>query len=457
MPVLLSDGTFFGTLCAVDPEPQTLTPQQADMLVVLARLLATQIERERVELRAVALQEITAALAGARTVDDVAGVILSRGLDALDARFGAVFVLDDEAKEFRTVQLVGYPAELRDAWQTFPADAPVPIADAVRRGELLVHESEEEFVSAYPHLEGARSSGGAVASIPLLAHGEAMGAIGVGFGGPRSLGDQERAFMLTLAGFCAQAMERARLFDSEREARADAQEALRLRDGFLSAVGHDLGTPLTAIKGMAQLMQRRLRRTGTPPDMAALGELSARIVQSSDRMASLLGELMDLTRLRSGQTLELHRVPTDLVALSRRVVEEHRQAVRRSEIQVEAAEPELFCSCDAGRLERVVSNLVGNAAKYSPPDRCRITITVAPDEDGHAVLSVKDEGIGIPAGELGRVLDLYYRATNVPSESQGSGIGLAGSRQIIDQHGGTLTIESAEGVGTTVTVRLPCG
>lgn len=457
MPVLLSDGTFFGTLCAVDPEPQTLTPQQADMLVVLARLLATQIERERVELRAVALQEITAALAGARTVEDVAEVILSRGLDALDAPFGVVCVLDDEAKEFRTVRLTGYPPELRDTWGTFPMDAPVPIADAVRRGDLIVHESEEEFHSAYPHLEGARSSGGALASIPLLAHGKAVGAIGVGFGGTRSLGDQERAFMLTLGGICAQAMERARLFDSEREARADAQEALRLRDGFLSAVGHDLGTPLTAIKGIAQLMQRRLRRTGKPPDMAALGELSARIVQSSDRMASLLGELMDLTRLRSGQTLELHRVPTDLVALSHRVAEEHRHAVRRLDIRVEAPEPELYCSCDVGRLERVVSNLVGNAAKYSPPDRCRISIAVAPDEDGRAMLSVKDEGIGIPEKEIGRVLDLYYRATNVPGESQGSGIGLAGSRQIIDQHGGTLTIESEEGIGTTVTVRLPCG
>ena len=457
VPVVLSDDTFYGTLCAVDPEPQTLTPQQADMLVVLARLLATQIERERAEGRTAALQEITAALAGARTVEDVAQVVLSRGLDALDAHFGAVCVLDDGGTEFRTVQLTGYPDELANAWRTFPADAPVPIADAVRSGELLVHETQEKFNSQYPHLQGVHSIGGAFASIPLVAHGKAVGAIGLGFERPRTVSAHDRAYMLTLAGFCAQALERARLFDSEREARADAQEALRLRDEFFSAVSHDLGTPLTTIMGTAQLLQRRLMGPGTLPEPEALVKLCTRIGDSSARMAALLGDLLDLTRLRSRQSLELHKAPTDLVALCQRVAEDHRQSGRQCHISVQATEPALLCSCDGGRLERVVSNLVGNAIKYSPPDRCRVTISVAADGDCQSVLSVKDEGIGIPEGELGRVLDLYYRATNVPTSSRGSGIGLAGSRQIIEQHGGTLTIESTEGGGTAATVCLPCG
>ncbi len=265
--------------------------------------------------------------------------------------------------------------------------------------------------------------------------------------------------MLTLGGLCAQALERARLFDSEREAREAAQEALRLRDEFLAAIGHDLGTPLTAVKGMAQLLQRRLQRVTPSSDLAALGRLASNIVASVERMDSLRQELLDLTHLRSGGSLELHCGPTDLVSLCHRVAEEYRQASSQPGIRVVAAESELTCHCDARRLERVVSNLVGNAVKYSPSDRCQVTLSVTPDpgREGWSILSVRDEGVGIPAGELERVLDLYYRATNVRAESQGSGICLAGSKQIIEQHGGALTIESREGVGTTVTVRLPCG
>ncbi len=160
VPVVLSDDTFYGTLCAVDPEPWTLTSQHADLLVVLARLLATQIEREQSEARAVALQEIATDLAGTRTIEEVADVILSRGLHSLGAPVGSVCLLDEQLSEFRIVRLVGYPEEVRKAWRTFPAGARVPIADAVRTGELLVHETGEAFYAAYPHLRGERSTSG---------------------------------------------------------------------------------------------------------------------------------------------------------------------------------------------------------------------------------------------------------------------------------------------------------
>lgn len=459
VPVLLSDDTLYGTLCAVDPEPSSLTRQQADLLVVLARLLATQIEREQAEARATILQDIAAALSEARTVEEVAEVILNRGLDALGAHVGAVCLLDDKRGEFSTVRLAGYSDELQQLWATFSADARVPIADAVRTGQVLVHETEEEFYASYPHLREARSTDGALASIPLLAHGRAVGGIGLGFKGRRTFSGQEYAFLQTLAGLCAQAMERSRLYDSEREARAESQAALRMRDEFILAIGHDLGTPLTAVKGLAQLVQRRLGREGPSSEPAALGKLVARIVQSADRLDSLVRDLLDVTRLRAGQPIELHYSRTDLVALCRRLAGEYRDTSEQPLVRLEAAEPELYCTCDGVRLERVISNLVGNAIKYSQPDSYRVTLSVGPDPatEGRALLSVRDEGIGIPEEELEKVFQLYYRASNVPASSSGSGIGLAGSRQILEQHGGTLAIESVVGKGTTVTVRLPCG
>lgn len=125
--------------------------------------------------------------------------------------------------------------------------------------------------------------------------------------------------------------------------------------------------------------------------------------------------------------------------------------------RVDTDRPELVVSADAERLERVLSNVIANAVKYSP-EGGEISVRATREENAgqpRAVLTVRDAGLGIPAADLPRIFERYYRATNVPGSIQGTGIGLATVRQIVVQHGGGVAVTSQEGAGTAVTVWLP--
>lgn len=230
------------------------------------------------------------------------------------------------------------------------------------------------------------------------------------------------------------------------------------REVLLSALSHDLKTPLTTIRGEAQLLQRRLATSGER-DLGRLGGGLMRIDAAAARMARMANELLDAVRLHAGQPLELDRRSTDLVALVRRTAEEHRHSRPRSRIRVRAAVSELVGHWDAFRLGRVLDNLLDNAAKYGRPGGT-IVITVARERDDAgdwATLAVRDEGIGIPDADLPHVFERFRRGGNVPGRVGGAGIGLAGVRQIVQQHGGEITVQSRQGHGSTFGIRLPLG
>jgi len=223
------------------------------------------------------------------------------------------------------------------------------------------------------------------------------------------------------------------------------------REEFLSSASHDLKGPLTSIRGYTQLAQRRL---GKLPE-AERGAVAAALTGVDDaatRMLALINELADITRSRMGAPLDLQRTPTDLVALTRRVAEQLGVNARQT-ITVEAAIPTLVAAVDPVRIERVLTNLVLNAIKYSP-DAPTITVRVAEDA-GAAVIAVEDHGIGIPAADLPTIWERFTRAGNTAGRIAGSGIGLASARDIVTQHGGSVAVASTLGVGSTFTVRLP--
>jgi signal transduction histidine kinase len=194
----------------------------------------------------------------------------------------------------------------------------------------------------------------------------------------------------------------------------------------------------------------------------------ALIDRAALRTLALLNELLDAVRLQAGQTLELVVHPTDLVALAQRVVAMYQPMTDRHRLVVQAHVQALVGQWDAFRLERVVENLLSNAVKYSPSGG-EITVSVWQEEQPRlagngdanaggaswAVLAVRDQGLGIPAADLPRVFGRFERGGNVAGWLPGSGIGLAGARRIVVQHGGTIGVESIEGAGSTFTVRLP--
>lgn len=234
------------------------------------------------------------------------------------------------------------------------------------------------------------------------------------------------------------------------------KELERTREIFLAAVAHDLRTPLTTIRGLAQLLQRGAAR-GQTPDATTLVARLGQIVAATGRANALVEEQLDLARVRAGQALTMERGPADLATIVRRVIEEHQTTDGR--LRLEPAATALPGQLDPSRLERAVGNLVANALKYSPGGEPVVVRLVAAGPDGAgipwATLTVADRGVGIPADELPHIGEHFYRGGNVVGRIGGTGLGLASAREIVTAHGGTLTIASVEGAGTTVTVRLP--
>jgi signal transduction histidine kinase len=252
-----------------------------------------------------------------------------------------------------------------------------------------------------------------------------------------------------------QANETIRHLNLELETRveratAELRDQITSRDEFMAAVSHDLKSPLTFIKGMANLRRRRAPAT---PETEPLIEALAQIEASAGRMALQLDELVDASRLQAGRPLELRRGPTDLIALAKNAVAEHQQMSDRHALRISSEYEELVGNWDAIRLVRVFDNLLDNALKFSPRGG---SVSISIGVEGHsAVIAVTDVGEGIPEFDLPHVFERFRRGHNVEGRIPGSGIGLAGVQTIVELHRGTIAVQSQVGQGTTFTVRLP--
>lgn len=236
----------------------------------------------------------------------------------------------------------------------------------------------------------------------------------------------------------------------------EAQQAIRLRDESLSAISHDIGQPLAALRLTAESLQAEVSESSAPRAPDLVPEIR-RISVATEQMAAMIGELSDLSRLRMGRELQLQLQEVELAALVKSEVEAQRKAAGRQRIRIESGGEDLHGLWDQTRLRRVISNLLNNAIKYSS-GRGEIVVELEKEHrDGRewALLVVRDQGVGIPAADLPYVFDWFHRAPNVVGRFAGSGIGLPGAKQIVEQHGGKIEVESEEGRGTTVRVLLP--
>jgi len=228
------------------------------------------------------------------------------------------------------------------------------------------------------------------------------------------------------------------------------------RDRVLGIVAHDLRNPLTSIAGMAQLLQMRAGRLDEPARERFLKGLQS-IEVAARAMTAQIAELLDYAQVQTGREIALALEPTDVVALLRDVLKQHQQSTDEHTLELRSAEESIVAMVDARRLERAVANLLVNAIKYSPAGGpIVVSVTRTNRSDGQWLnIEVADRGVGIPADDLPRIFEQYYRASNVASSIPGTGIGLAGVRHMIARHGGSVNIDSTEGEGTTVTVRIP--
>jgi signal transduction histidine kinase len=291
---------------------------------------------------------------------------------------------------------------------------------------------------------GARS----VVAVPLVARGRVLGALTLGRPEGRPFHDADVALADQIAHRVALALDNALLY-------AQAQAAVRVREEFLSIASHELRTPLTPLQIQLQRLigtRSRAAVENLPPDK--LRAILVRAERQVQRLASLIDNLLDVSRITAGK-LRLELEPdVDLVELARDVGTRFNEELSRVGCPlVVAAEQPVVGAWDRLRVEQVVTNLVSNAVKYGPGKPIEIAIGV---EDDRAVVSVTDHGIGIAADKLEKVFDRFERAVSARSYG-GLGLGLYIARQIVDAHGGEIAVTSRLGEGSTFRVVLPRG
>lgn len=235
------------------------------------------------------------------------------------------------------------------------------------------------------------------------------------------------------------AADNARLFDAQ-------QEALQVKDQFLSIVSHELRTPLTTIKGYAQMLRRKLE--DSPDDQRFANNIDAQV----GRLSRLVDDLLDVTRFSRGQ-FELTTERTDIRTALEEVVTRFRVVAPTHTFQLSLDQGNFEGDWDRDRLEQVLNNLVGNAVKYSPAGG-DITISTRHERD-ELVIAVQDHGVGIPEADQKQLFDRFFRGSAENTDVKGLGLGLYVSQRIVEAHGGTIRARSEQGVGSEFSFTLP--
>ena len=282
--------------------------------------------------------------------------------------------------------------------------------------------------------------------LALGAHGAPLGVLCLLSTRAEGWSERELALLEELARRAALALEHAHLYRA-------AQQAIRLRDEFLSVASHELKTPLTGLRLQLLVLDRRVRQA-CGQQLPASSVQAMRVLHAQvDRLNRLVEELLDATRIRANK-LPLKLEPVELGALVAELLEQVDADAHASSTPLELhCEGPVVGQFDRFRLSQVVLNLLSNALKYGAGRPVHVRVA---REAEHALLSVKDEGIGIAEQDQQRIFEQFARA--VPTRHFGGlGLGLYIARQVVLAHGGTLQVRSERGQGSTFTVKLPLG
>lgn len=247
-------------------------------------------------------------------------------------------------------------------------------------------------------------------------------------------------------------------------ARRELERLDNIKDDFMSLTTHELRTPLTAILGNAQVLQRGIKRLATRVNdkdsqreqLEQWVNTLDKIVNQTNRMNMMLGEMTDVTRL-SGKVFELHSSENvDIFEIIQRVIEQHTMVDGgKHQITLNVNNKAFVGSIDAARIEQVLNNLISNALKYSPAGKpVTISISYVKDTPDTVVIAVRDEGYGISEEEQQHIFDRFYRASS-REKADGLGLGLYIAYQIVVQHGGRMWLDSKPGEGSTFYFTLP--
>jgi signal transduction histidine kinase len=472
---LTIDGRVLGTFGISFAEAREFSPVDREFALTLAHQAAQALHRSRLyqgesEARALAerSQERLAFLSDAsRTLHSSLDYYetfktLARLMVPRIADWSQVFIVEDDGR----IRLIAYAVanpdkiELAEAMERlYPVtmDDPGGTATAFqsRRSymrEDITDETLTRTAKDAEHLRLLRAFGlRSLIVVPLIARGRLLGAIAAhSADSARHYTAEDRVLVEELAERAALAIDNARLYSAEQTARKQAERAVKLRDEFIAIAAHELKTPLTNLRGYAQLEMLRLRRLNVVDPVAIRRALTV-IDRQSARLANLVSRLFDVTALDEGR-IELYLEVVDVNALVEDVAARFETTLERHTLVLTRA-PNAHAAIDRARIEQVLANLLDNAVRYSP-DGGEIVVSIAKPSDATIQIAVRDDGPGIPHERRGQLLERYFQA-DPENHRSGLGLGLFISHRLVVLHGGTLAVEFPFDGGTRVVVTLP--
>lgn len=415
----------------------------------------SKVERELIEERVLSaalstrLRELSAlsqagkAVASVLSLDDVLKVILESAQELLGATEGSIMLLDDEKRSLRVAASVGLPLEakravidLGDGVAGWVAEFREPV---ILKGDV----TDPRFRHFVPKGRKVR----AAMSAPLYARAEPVGVLNVSVSsGDRAYSEHDLRALTVFAEHAAVAIYNARLYEREKKASTRLAELDERRRDFLATVTHDLKTPLTSILGYVKLLQRASDRISSEEAR----EFTEVIERQGQRILEMVEQLIMATRLEEGAPT-LTREALELKAIVEDSVEAFRGVPGKRAISVTIPDQLPTVYGDRSAVEHILANLLDNAVKYSPEGSgIEVAVEVTPEE---VLVSVTDEGSGIPEDTLPHVFERYRRAEGGTGSSVGLGLFIV--RSLTQAQGGEVSAANVPGEGARITFSLP--
>ncbi|MDB4870991.1 MAG: Sensory box histidine kinase, partial [Gemmatimonadales bacterium] len=403
-------------------------------------------ENERIASLATKLLEVSTSLSEAQSVDEVAEVVLSKGLAVVEAARGVLISVD--GGRMKLLGSRGMTVSLDALLSTLTLETDIPLTRAIREGRMVSAESAEEFRQTYagvhPVFDELADMQTYLAT-PLIHAGETVGSLALHFREAAAVGASDRTFTLLLAQTAAAALHRARSYDAERERRRNAEMLARAREDVLGVVAHDLRNPLNLIQMTAELM---LDEELPHPRRS---ELLGIAVRAAKEMNRLIEDLLDTVRLQSGRlSLTVEDVSVDDII--RRADETFRPVAERRRLHFETTGHDgITVRADPTRVAQIVGNLLGNAIKFAP-EQGWVKLLATP-QDREVLFQVTDDGPGIPADNVSHIFDSFWQARK--NDRRGVGLGLAIAKTLVEAQGGKIWVDSKVDHGSTFSFSLP--
>jgi len=439
---LATPGRRLGALALTFDERHELDDAERSFLLLVGRYSGQALERVRLleeerdsRARAELLYRLAASVICAGQAEEIFAAALDAILPALKTERAAVLVYDGEgvmrfrawrglSDDYRR-QVEGHSPWARDAREPQPVLVPDVHADAELTGYVPLFRKERI---------------GALGFIPLVSGGRLLGKFMVYYDRPRALSPTELDLARAIANHVAAAVARF-------QAVAELQQTVHFNETFTAILGHDLRNPLAAIVTSARLAMDR-------DSSEKLHKPLARILSSGNRMSRMIDQLLDFTRVRLGGGIAVDPVDVDLAAVVRQVMDELDEANPEWSLRL-ACHGDTSGRWDPDRLSQVFSNLVANAVRHGRPEH---GVGVTLDGRGARAVRVTVHNMGaIPAERLPKLFEPLAGGGRGADNSQGLGLGLFITRELVCAHGGSIEVCSDDDAGTTFTVTLPRG